>query len=114
MPPQTMVTQSMAARVFALKAQRITVADIARLVGIGTATVHRTLRGDIKPRPDVVVEGWTAQCMEPDELEAWQAANALVADTARAERPCADCTLAYALEMRGLDRCNGSPEGIRP
>lgn len=31
-----------------------------------------------------------------------------------ADRPCVDCPLAYAAEMRAIGRCNGAPGGERP
>jgi hypothetical protein len=31
---------------------------------------------------------------------------------AKAVRPCHDCPLGYAAEMRALGRCNGTPAGV--
>lgn len=57
---------------------------------------------------------WSPACMAEDEYEAWLEANRRTA-TARAvavERPCVDCTLGYAAEMRAIGRCNGTPAGV--
>lgn len=61
----------------------------------------------------IVPPGFRPACMAPDEHEAWIEMNRRTA-TARAvavARPCADCTLGFAAEMRAVGRCNGSPGG---
>lgn len=55
---------------------------------------------------------WVAACMEPDEWEAWQVSNRRIAVSGRAPRPCSDCPLGFAAEMRSVGRCNGSPNGV--
>jgi hypothetical protein len=56
---------------------------------------------------------WSPACMDADEFEAWAEANRRMTYRAdRASRPCADCTLGYASEMRAVGRCNGSPAGV--
>ena len=62
----------------------------------------------------IVPPGFRPACMAPDEHEAWLRMNRRTA-TARAvavARPCADCTLGYAAEMRAVGRCNGNPGGL--
>jgi hypothetical protein len=57
---------------------------------------------------------WTPACMDADEYAGWLEMNQATA-TARAvavDRPCADCTLGYAAEMRAVGRCNGTPAGV--
>ena len=57
---------------------------------------------------------WSPACMAEDEYEAWLFMNRATA-TARAvavTRPCVDCTLGYAAEMRAVGRCNGTPAGV--
>lgn len=49
-------------------------------------------------------------CMTAEELAGWHAANAnIYSNRERAARPCHDCPLAFAQEMRGLGCCNGEP-----
>jgi hypothetical protein len=49
--------------------------------------------------------------MDAEELARWQEMNGRAAAN-RAARPCADCPLGYAVEMRALGRCNGTPGGV--
>jgi hypothetical protein len=53
---------------------------------------------------------WVAACMEPDEWALWTEANRRSA-AHRISRPCEDCPLGFALEMRAIGRCNGEPAG---
>ena len=55
------------------------------------------------------VQSWTAACMTPDEWDEWQRLNPV---NAHADRPCADCPLGYAAEMRAVGRCNGQPGAV--
>lgn len=59
---------------------------------------------------------WVPLCMEPDEWTGWQAANArlngFTAEARRAFRPCEDCPMGYAADMRAEGRCNGEPSGV--
>jgi hypothetical protein len=59
---------------------------------------------------------WVPLCMEPDEWVLWQAGNARVtgstAGVRRADRPCEDCPMGYAADMRAEGRCNGEPAGV--
>lgn len=49
-------------------------------------------------------------CMTDAELDSWQAANRRISDVKeRALRPCADCPIEFAREMRREGLCNGSP-----
>lgn len=50
--------------------------------------------------------------MDPPDWADWQARNPRLHGAAHAERPCQDCPLAFALEMRAIDRCNGTPAGV--
>lgn len=50
---------------------------------------------------------FTPACMDAAEFELWQRANR---DTHHpAQRPCFDCPLWFAAEMRAMDCCNGEP-----
>lgn len=55
---------------------------------------------------------WTPLCMDGDEYSSWREMNLRVAKNSQATRPCADCPLGYAAEMRAVGRCNGSPGGV--
>lgn len=58
------------------------------------------------------VEAWSPACMDAGELAAWEATNErLSSANMRAARPCTDCLLGFALEMRAEGRCNGTPGG---
>ena len=48
--------------------------------------------------------------MDPDEWAAWRSLNDRSGSN-RAARPCSDCLLGYAAEMRADGRCNGTPGG---
>lgn len=62
--------------------------------------------------PAELAERWRAACMTRDEWTAWQDANRrLTNQRAQAPRPCSDCTLGFAADMRAVGRCNGSPAG---
>ena len=54
------------------------------------------------------VQTWVAACMDPAEWDAWHAANRS-ARGGRDSRPCDDCLLGFAAEMRTAGRCNGQP-----
>jgi hypothetical protein len=52
---------------------------------------------------------WSPLCMEPDEWADWQRLNPVLNQAIHAERPCADCPVGYARQMRAIRRCNGTP-----
>lgn len=54
---------------------------------------------------------WDPSCMEPDEYAGWREMNGKLIGSGRALRPCQDCPLGFALDMRAEDRCNGEPGG---
>lgn len=53
--------------------------------------------------------GWAAACMEPAEWALWQA---LIRPDEQVARPCDECPLGFAADMRGVGRCNGEPGGV--
>lgn len=61
-----------------------------------------------KPPPPAL-DGWVAACMEPDEWDTWQRLNPRNAPGGMARRPCADCPVEFARDMRAIGRCNGTP-----
>jgi hypothetical protein len=56
-------------------------------------------------------EPFVPLCMEPDELADWHQHNRTAAFAAKGKAlsPCEDCLLGYALEMRAIGKCNGTP-----
>ena len=57
---------------------------------------------------------WAPACMDADELVTWAESNDhITSRQERATRPCEDCPLGFAAEMRDLDRCNGTPGGVK-
>jgi hypothetical protein len=63
--------------------------------------------------PLMHVNGWTPLCMEPDELAAWKEMRARSTSYKdRTARPCTDCPLGFAAEMRAVSRCNGQPGAV--
>ena len=54
---------------------------------------------------------WAPACMDAGELAGWRDRNARLLPFRRAERPCEDCLLGFAAEMRAEGRCNGEPGG---
>ena len=55
---------------------------------------------------------WSAACMEPDEWALWLERNPQSLGFNAAARPCQDCPLGFAAEMRAVSRCNGEPAGL--
>lgn len=55
----------------------------------------------------MTTEVWTPACMSADELATWQSGRNW------ADRPCLDCLLGFAVEMRAVGRCNGTPGGVQ-
>lgn len=91
--------------------------DVAARYGMSVATVHR-LRLPRDGRPNARHAGktlsgaWRAACMDDDEWALWVAKNPVgLSSQMIADRPCHDCPTSFALEMRALGRCNGSPRG---
>lgn len=53
--------------------------------------------------------GFVPLCMVGDDLARWTALSEKLPAAQRPPSPCSDCRLAFAVEMRAIDRCNGSP-----
>jgi hypothetical protein len=54
---------------------------------------------------------WRPRCMTDEEYDSWSSKNAPMT-LGKALRPCADCPLGYAADMRAEGRCNGTPGGV--
>lgn len=92
------------ARVGTGRPQSVTAAAAA--MGISRATAHRYL---------AMADDWKPACMDADEYALWQRGDDQVGRTngaQRGRRPCADCTLGHAADMRAQGRCNGTPAGV--
>lgn len=90
---------------------------IAQAVGIGRRTVLAVLLSpETEVERDVAdrVDGWTAACMEPDEWAHWLEHNPRNVSGGVALKPCVDCPVDFAVEMRTQDRCNGTPGPLLP
>lgn len=59
-----------------------------------------------------MVPAWAPACMDAAEWALWEGANRGLNGSWRAARPCADCPIAHAADMRAEGRCNGTPEGV--
>jgi hypothetical protein len=80
--------------------------DLARRHGLTQQRISQIRLGT----PD---DGWVAACMEPDEWALWLERNPrALGGAAIANRPCVDCPLGFAAEMRSEGRCNGSPGAV--
>lgn len=96
--------EELRARVGAGRPQSVTAA--AEEMGISRATAHRYLAAPAEP--------WRPACMDPDEYALWRDGRGLASDRHGVGRPCSDCTLGFAAEMRAVGRCNGTPAGAEP
>lgn len=62
---------------------------------------------------EVIAGGWRADCMSDQEWSDWVRQNPLaINDGSIADRPCVDCPLGFAAEMRAIGRCNGQPGAV--
>lgn len=52
---------------------------------------------------------WEPACMDPAEWADWQRLNPVLNSLMHTERPCTDCPIGYARQMRAIGRCNGTP-----
>lgn len=61
----------------------------------------------------VAAPAWAPACMDAEEWALWERANrSLSSSLERATRPCADCPLGHAADMRAIGQCNGTPGGV--
>jgi hypothetical protein len=101
------------ARIRALDLAGKTAVEIASETGRNLRTVRSVL--ERKPSPWEVAEvdrltGWAPLCMEPEDWADWQAMNPRISEAGGfAPRPCTDCPIAFADEMRAVGKCNGTP-----
>ena len=73
------------------------------------ATIAR-LREAVKRRGNrSPSEPWEPACMDASDWTDWQRFNERAGSTMRAQRPCDDCPMSFALEMFAARRCNGVP-----
>lgn len=131
----TMPSETVGAIVDRLRAGE-SATSIATAAGVSKETVYRygAAAGFTfdrrRPRPGrrrtaaveaVEAVDWSPDCMSDEEWADWRRLNPVyrndatsrVPKTDMAARPCADCPLGYAAEMRALGRCNGTPAGVQ-
>lgn len=95
-------------------ARGMTRQEVVDAFAVSMTTVRGIERGRVTGKalaPADVAERWRAACMTADEWTAWQDTNRRINQGSQAPRPCSDCTLGFAAEMRAEGRCNGSPAG---
>lgn len=96
------------------------VGELANRYGLSPSHVARIRKQPEKARSlsrreefEAVVAGaWRADCMDDAEWAEWLAKNPLMPDAEMAARPCDDCPLGFAVEMREIGMCNGTPAGV--
>lgn len=93
--------------------------EVAEATGITLRTVADILAGRVAGRPvsarerfeeDGRTGRWAPLCMDAAEWAEWRARNPIYLSEAVA-RPCEDCLLGFAADMRAEGRCNGTPGG---
>lgn len=109
--PPTRTTRLLSAdQVAEIRASELSNVALAALYGRDKRLISdvRVGRADGKPEPTAPL---VLLCMDPDELAEWHRRNETAASYVggRAATPCEDCLLAFALEMRAIKRCNGTP-----
>lgn len=113
------VTAPQAQEVRRLRAAGLRPREIAAGTGVGLRVVANILAGRTAGRPvsarerfeeDGRTGRWAPSCMDAEEWADWRARNPTHIPGTVA-RPCEDCLLGFAADMRALGRCNGTPGG---
>ena len=117
-----MLTAPMAAEIRRLRDSSLRPPEIASMVGVSLRTVNEVLAGKRDGRRALARErfeedgrtGWAPACMEPPEWADWRARNPVagIPDADQVARPCEECPIGWAVEMRAEGRCNGTPAGV--
>ena len=113
----------MAAEIRRLRASSIRPPEIASMVGVSVRTVQEVLAGKRDGRPlsarerfdEDAATGWAPACMDAVEWAEWGARNPLanIPEADQVARPCEECPIGWAADMRAEGRCNGIPGGSR-
>jgi len=85
---------------------------IAAALRVGTRTVLGILampETDLERDAADLLAGWSPDCMDAPDWRDWQRMNPGNVGGGKALKPCWDCPLEFAVEMRAIARCNGSP-----
>ena len=85
---------------------------IAADLRVGTRTVLGILampETDLERDAADLLAGWSPDCMDAGDWRDWQRMNPANVGGGKALKPCWDCPLEFAVEMRAEHRCNGSP-----
>lgn len=117
-PPLTL---PVAERIRELHSVGLPIEDIATQTGIRLRTVNEVVRGRRDGRPLTAREqadedertGWAPLCLDAAEWAEWRSSNPLGIAGAIA-RPCDDCPIGFAADMRAAGRCNGTPGWTAP
>lgn len=102
----------------AIRASSESVAALAERFSLSEASISRIR--SVLPKPltarerfaNVAAGAWRADCMTDEEWTEWVAMNPMNVsggESAVADRPCSDCPLGFAADMRALGKCNGTP-----
>jgi hypothetical protein len=105
------------ARNEAIRAANDSPVVLAERFGLSAAQISRIRSGVSRPMTrrqeaeQVRAGAWRAECMDDEEWARWVETNPIAGfqDATIAPRPCTDCPLGFAAEMRAEGRCNGSP-----
>jgi hypothetical protein len=82
--------------------------ELGRRFGLDPRQAVKVATGERYPEIPMPAR-WEPLCMDAEDLEGWRRLNR---GGSRARRPCEDCPLDFAAEMRLLGRCNGSPSSV--
>lgn len=86
--------------------QRRLIADLEGRLSVRALRASR-VAGNAARSTDLAT--WEPACMDPEEWADWQGFNHAAGLPMRAQRPCDDCPMGFALEMFAARRCNGIP-----
>lgn len=115
------LTAPLADEIRRLRGNQMSPVEIAEATGVSVRTVQAVLAGKATGRPLTPVQqfeedarsGWAPLCLDPDEWADWRARVSFTGHhSEQAARPCDDCPLGFAADMRAEGRCNGTPGGV--
>jgi hypothetical protein len=117
------LTLPVADRIRELHASGRRLPEIAEATGIHVRMVNEVVRGRREGRPlnareqwdDDERTGWAPLCLDAGEWALWRRTNNTAwGHMGMVARPCADCPIGFAADMRAVGRCNGTPGWTPP